>query len=74
MLSEGLEMNGTHQLLLVYANNDNILGGNTNTMKENTEALLEANREVGLEVNTEKTEYMVVSCHQNAGQNQFTDC
>jgi hypothetical protein len=35
----------------------------------NAEALLEAGREVGLEGNTEKTEYVVVSCHQNVGQN-----
>jgi hypothetical protein len=31
--------------------------------------LSEASREVGLEVNTEKTKYMVMSHHQNAGQN-----
>jgi hypothetical protein len=37
-------------------------------MKKNTEALLGANREIGLEVNMEKTKCMVVSCHQNAGQ------
>jgi len=30
---------------------------------------LEASREVGLEVNTEKTKYVVMSHHQNAGQN-----
>jgi hypothetical protein len=30
--------------------------------------LLEASWEFGLEVNTEKTEYMVLSRHQNAGQ------
>jgi hypothetical protein len=30
---------------------------------------LEASREVGLEVNTEKTKYMAMSRHQNAGQN-----
>jgi hypothetical protein len=41
----------------------------TNTLKKNTEALLEASREVGLEINTEKTWYMVVSSHQNAGKN-----
>jgi hypothetical protein len=34
------------------------LCGNINTIK-NTEALLEASREVGLEVNTEKTKYML---------------
>jgi len=31
--------------------------------------VLEVSREVGLEVNTEKTKYMVVSRHQNVGQN-----
>jgi hypothetical protein len=36
---------------------------------KNTEALLQASMEVGLEVNTEKTEYMVMSRHQNVGQN-----
>jgi hypothetical protein len=36
----------------------------------NTKAVLEASRVVGQEVNTEKTKYMVVSCHQNVQQNQ----
>jgi hypothetical protein len=44
------------------------LGGNINTIKD-TEALLQASRQVGLEINTEKTKYMVVSCHDNVGQN-----
>jgi ribosomal protein S2 len=33
------------------------------------ETLTEASKEVGLEVNTEKTRYMFLSRHQNAGQN-----
>jgi hypothetical protein len=39
------------------------------TIKKNTEALLEASREFGLEVNTEKILSIWLSCHQNVGQN-----
>jgi hypothetical protein len=46
----------------------NILNENTDTLNKNTEAVLEARREDGVEVNTEKTRYMVVSRHQNVGQ------
>jgi hypothetical protein len=63
-----LGIEGTHQLL-VYADNANMFHESTYTIKRNKEALLEAGREVGLEVNTGKTRYMVVSCHQNARQN-----
>jgi len=42
-----------------------MLGRNTDTVSKNSEALLEASKEVGVEVNTEKSKYMVVSCHQN---------
>jgi hypothetical protein len=37
-------------------------------MKKNTEALLEAIREISLEVNSEKTKHMIMCRHQNAGQ------
>jgi hypothetical protein len=37
-----------------------------NNIKTNTEVLLEASRDVGIEVNAEKTKYRVVSCHHNA--------
>jgi ribosomal protein S1 len=38
-------------------------------IKKNTEALVVASKEIGLEVNAEKTKYMVMSRDQNAGQN-----
>jgi hypothetical protein len=39
----GLEMNGTHQLL-AYADNVNLLGDNIDTIKKNTEILIDARR------------------------------
>jgi hypothetical protein len=64
----GLKLNGTYQVL-VYADDVNLLGDNMDTVKKNTETLIYANKEVGLEVNTEKTKYMLLSGHLNAGQN-----
>jgi hypothetical protein len=55
-------------LLLVCADNMNLQGDNTDTIKRNTETLTDASKEVGLEVNTEKTKYMLPSRHQNPGQ------
>jgi hypothetical protein len=39
-------------------------------MRENTGTLLEASGDAGLETNAEKTKYMIMSHHQNSGQNQ----
>jgi hypothetical protein len=62
-------LNGTHQLL-AYADDVNLLGDNIDTMKKNTETLIYASNEVGLEINVEKSKYMLLSRHQNAGQNK----
>jgi hypothetical protein len=35
----------------------------------NTEALLVASKDIGLEVNAEKSKYVFMSCEQNSGQN-----
>ena len=57
---DGLKLNGTHQFL-AYADDVNILGGSVHTMKESAEALVVATYEIGLEVNADKTKYMVMS-------------
>jgi hypothetical protein len=62
---DGLELNGTHQLL-VCADDDNVLGGSVLIVKENTETLLFSSKEIRLEVNAEKTKYVVMSKDQNA--------
>jgi hypothetical protein len=63
----GQKLNGTHQLL-AYADYVNLLGDNIDTIRKNTETLIDASKEVGLEINVEKTKYMLLSSHQNVGQ------
>jgi sorting nexin-29 len=63
---DGLNLNGTHQLL-AYADDVNILGRSAHNVKENAEALLVATNEIGLEINADKTKYMVMSRDRNAG-------
>jgi hypothetical protein len=52
-------------MLLVFAADANLLGCNLYTIKGNTETLIDTSKEVGLEVNWERT--MLMSHHQNVG-------
>jgi hypothetical protein len=61
---DGLELNGSHQLL-VYADDVNILGGSIYTLKI-TYAFRVVSKEIGLEVNADKTRYTIMSRGQNA--------
>jgi hypothetical protein len=63
----GLKLNGAHRLL-VYGDDVNMLGRSVHTIKENAEALLVASKENSLEINADKTKYMVMPRDQNAGR------
>jgi hypothetical protein len=60
----GLKLKGTHQLL-AYGGDVNLLGDNIDTIMTNTETLIDATMEVGLEINAEKTKYMLKICHSS---------
>jgi hypothetical protein len=62
----GLKLNGTHRLL-TYSDDVSLLGDNIDTIKKNTETVIDASKEVGLEINVEETKYMLISRRQNVG-------
>jgi hypothetical protein len=64
-----MKLNGTHQRL-AHADDVNLLGDNINTINKNTQTLIDASDEVGLEINVEKSKYMLVARDQNAEQNR----
>jgi hypothetical protein len=56
---------------LVYADDVNLLGGSINTIKEYSETFLEAGQDISLEINAEKSKYMIMSRYPNSEQNQI---
>ena len=60
-----MKLNGTHQVL-AFANDVNILGERVDTVKKNAEDLVASTKEIGLDLNANKTKYMTVSRDQNA--------
>jgi hypothetical protein len=65
----GLKLNGTHKLL-AYSDDVNLLGDNVDSIKKNTQTLSDASKEVGLEINVEKTStcyYTVTGCRSKSG-------
>jgi hypothetical protein len=49
------------------------LGGSAHTVKENAEALVFATKEIGLEVNADKTKYMIVPRSERRTKSQYED-
>ena len=58
-----------YPLLLVYAD-DNMLEENLQIIRENAEIFIKTSKDIGLEVNSDKTKYMITSRQHNILQNQ----
>jgi hypothetical protein len=65
----GLKLNGTHHLL-AYADDVNLLRDKIYIIKKSTTILIDASKEVCLEINVERTKYMLLSRNQFVGQNR----
>jgi hypothetical protein len=64
-----LKLKGPHQCL-AYVHDVNLLGNKIETINKTTETLIDASKEVGLEVNVEKMKYMLLSRDQSSDQNR----
>jgi len=68
-----MKLNSTFQLL-VYVDDVNILLVIVHAIQENRKYLVVVGMEIGLEVNADKTKYMVKSRDQNAGRSHSKKC
>jgi hypothetical protein len=64
---DGLKLHVTHHLL-VYVYDVSVMGRSVYTVKKNALVLVVASKEIGLEVNADKTKYLVMSRNHNAGR------
>jgi len=53
-------LNGAHQVL-IYADDVNLVGKNVHTIKRNNKTVRDASKEVGVEVNIQKTKHVHMS-------------
>jgi len=54
---------------LVYVDDVNIMGGSKHSIKKNAVVLVVSGKRIGIQVNAEKTKYVVMSLDQNGVQN-----
>jgi len=66
---DGFKLNGSHKLF--YADDVDKLGGNVHTVNKTQKLILVGSKEIGLEVNTGKPKYMVMSRDQNSGRSHI---
>jgi hypothetical protein len=63
-----MKLSATQQLLA--ADDVNLLSDSMSIINKSTDTPINASREVGVEINIERTKYMLVSRHQNAAHNR----
>jgi hypothetical protein len=68
-----LKLNGTNELL-AHANDVNLLGDNIDNVKKNTETLIDFSKEIGLEINVQKTKYMLLSHPECRSEPEHKNC
>jgi hypothetical protein len=65
---EVLKVHETHEVLICMNKCKNLMGKNVHTMTRNEKYILIARQEIGLEISTAQTNYMLMFHEQNTGQ------